>query len=125
MRGPLGLPVAFVATTTAIALPYWAATFDSIRDDGIFGSWHLIAGMLVAGTLLAGMMSEVSLGLVLTVMLTCAPIAVIGRVIIDSASQPTSHNLWPLELVIAAVMSIPFVGIGAAFAWGARRLMAQ
>jgi ABC-type uncharacterized transport system permease subunit len=30
--------------------------------------------------------------------------AVMARVAVDVASDPTSHNLWPIEVVIAAVL---------------------
>jgi len=56
-------------------------------------------------------------------MLGCAPIAVMGRVVIDVASQPTSHDLWPLEVVLAALMSVPAVVVGMVLA-GAVRFLA-
>src|SRR5688500_11230611 len=30
------------------------------------------------------------------------PVAVLARVVVDAAKDPTSHNLWPLEFIIAA-----------------------
>lgn len=117
-----GLVLVFVVTTAAMAAPYWTAGYDSIREDGIFGSWYLVALLLVAGTFLAGTLSDVPLVVVSPLMLTCVPLAVIGRVLIDTASQPTAHNLWPLEVVLAGTMSIPFVLVGTALAWGVRRL---
>ena len=32
--------------------------------------------------------------------------AVIGRIAVDVASDPTSHNLWPIEILIAGVVGL-------------------
>jgi hypothetical protein len=82
----------------------------------------MVALALVAGTFLAGAVSEAPLWLVLVCMLVCAPVAVMGRVVIDLANQPGSHDLWPLEIALAVVLSLPAVGIGALVALGVRRL---
>jgi hypothetical protein len=114
--------VAFGVTTAVIAVPYWAAGYESIRDDGIFGSWRIVAVVLLLGTFLAGSVSEMPLVVVPPLMLLCVPIAVIGRVLIDTASQPGSHDLWPLEVVLSAVLGAPAVLVGILLAWGVRRL---
>jgi hypothetical protein len=33
-------------------------------------------------------------------------VAVMGRIAVDVAGDPTSHNLWPLEIVIAGVVGL-------------------
>jgi hypothetical protein len=43
---------------------------------------------------------------------------VVGRILIDTARDPTSHNLWPFEILIWCTVSL--VGIGAL--WVARRM---
>ena len=120
-----GLPTALLvvaATMAVIAVPYWTSSFDSIRDDGILGAWRMVALALFAGTFLAGAVSAAPLWTVMPGMLVCAPIAVVGRVVMDTAADPTSHNLWPFEVVLAGIMSVPAICLGAAVAWGVRRL---
>ncbi|HEX5830649.1 MAG TPA: hypothetical protein VFY16_06695, partial [Gemmatimonadaceae bacterium] len=39
------------------------------------------------------------------------PTAVLARVVMDGVRDPTAHNLWPLEIVIAGL-----VGLGCALA---------
>jgi hypothetical protein len=122
-RPPRGVPAALllvVVTTAVIAVPYWTADEASVRDDGIFGHFFWVALAVFTGTFLAGAVTEAPLWAVLAGMLWCTPIAVLGRVVLDTAADPTSHNLWPLELVLAGAMAVPAVCAGAALAWIAR-----
>jgi hypothetical protein len=120
-----GIPLALVvcaATTAVMAVPYWTADYARVRDDGIFGWFWLVALALVLGTFLAGAVSEAPLWVVLPTMLVCAPVAVVGRVVLDTAVDPTSHSLWPIEIFLAGIMSIPPTCLGVGLAWLVRRL---
>jgi hypothetical protein len=122
----LWLTVVVVAlTTVAIAVPYWTASYDSVRDDGIVGSFSLVALALFLGTFLAGAVTETPLWIVMVGMLGATPVAVLGRVVLDTAADPTSHDLWPLEMVLAVAISVPPIGAAAGFAWAVRRLSPQ
>jgi hypothetical protein len=112
-------------TTAAIAAPYWAASYDDVRDDGIFGSFFLVALALFLGTFLAGAATATPLWIVVTGMFGATPVAVVGRVVLDTATDPTSHNLWPLEVVVACVLSVPPILAAAGLAWAVRRLSPQ
>ena len=46
------------------------------------------------------------------VMLAVFPAAVMIRVVVETASDPTDHNLWPFELVFATVLSLIPVVLG-------------
>jgi hypothetical protein len=52
------------------------------------------------------LMTVVVLGLVI-------PAVVIARVIFEISADLTPHNLWPLELVLAAFISFPISSFGA------------
>src|SRR5690606_27866981 len=41
------------------------------------------------------------------------PVAVMLRVIVEVAADPTSHNLWPFEIVLAALLGFPLALLGA------------
>jgi len=45
-----------------------------------------------------------------------APAVVMLRVMVETAIDPTSHNLWPLELVIAGLLGLVVAAIGVAIA---------
>jgi hypothetical protein len=114
--------VVFLATTAVIAAAYWTRGYDSVHDDGIFSQWSLVVVVLVAGTFLAGAVSELPLVIVALGMLTSGPIVVLGRVVADTALHPGSHDLWPLEVVLVWLLSMPPVGVGVVLAAAVRRL---
>lgn len=125
---PRDLWIAFVVvalTTVAVAAPYWAASEESVRADGIFGEFARVALALFLGTFLAGAATETRLWLVMAGMLVATPVAVLGRVAMDTAAVPTSHNLWPLEVVLAFALSVPPILAGTAAAWAIRQLSPQ
>ncbi len=60
----------------------------------------LVAGVIARGRPLLGGLASVAL----------LPVATFVEVLID----PTSHNLWPLEIVIYALLALPAIGAAAA-----------
>lgn len=46
---------------------------------------------------------------------------VIGRIVVDTARDPTSHNLWPFEILIWGGASAVAMGLLAFFRWLGRR----
>jgi hypothetical protein len=53
-----------------------------------------------------------------------APAVVCARVVVEAVLDPTSHNLWPFEVVIALVIGLICASVGAIpgapIAWGSR-----
>lgn len=78
--------------------------------------------MLLLGTVLAAAAGDVRLAAVALLMLAVVPFVVVVRGVVDVAADPTSHNLWPLEVVFAGVSAVPAVGLGTLLAWLLRRL---
>lgn len=52
-------------------------------------------------------------------------LAIMVRVALEVAADPTSHNLWPFEVVIAGFFGLISGVIGVAIARGAQRLTAS
>jgi hypothetical protein len=46
---------------------------------------------------------------------------VIGRIVVDTARDPTSHNLWPFEILIWGGASAVVMGVLALFRWLSQR----
>jgi len=44
---------------------------------------------------------------------------VVGRILIDTARDPTSHNLWPFEILIWCAVALVAIGV----LWAVRRMM--
>jgi hypothetical protein len=108
-------------TAAALAVPYWSSSYASVSDDGIFAWFWLVELALFLGTVFAGCLSHARLWTVMAVMLACVPVAVMGRVVMDTAADPTSHNLWPFEVVLSMIISIPAICVGGLLAWAIRR----
>jgi hypothetical protein len=123
--GPFLAMIAATLTTVVISVPYWISSYASVRDDGIFGSFVLVAGILFLGTIVACTVVGRHSWVVMATMFACVPIAVIGRVVIDTAADPTTHDLWPLEVVGAVFLSILPICAGALVAWPVRRTISM
>lgn len=52
-------------------------------------------------------------------------IAVFIRVMIEGIADPTSHNLWPFELIMYAVVAFPSALIGTGVGFFAKRIRAM
>jgi len=45
-----------------------------------------------------------------------APAAIAARVVVETATDPTSHNLWPFELFLGGMVSTACAATGALIA---------
>lgn len=117
VTGGLGCVAVVTAATLAVAVPYWAADPSAVSDDGLAGSALLVAAVAFAGA--CAIRAAGWLGAWLAALLMCVPavIAVLGRVVLDTAADPTSHNLWPFEVAVAVVMSVVPALAGAVVGW--------
>ena len=90
----------FSAAFLAVGIPWWTAPYNH------FTLSHPLAilGCLVLVCLSAG----------------AVPCAVMVRVLVDVVKEPTSHNLWPFEVVLAGLF-----GFGLAYAAGLMGLLCR
>jgi hypothetical protein len=95
-----------------VGVPYWRIPYGSVNlPDALYGpGLYVVAGAaLVLGTLRASGFWTVLLMTGLSV-----PAAVLARVVVEGVADPTSHNLWPFEVVIASGLGLFAAGIGTA-----------
>jgi len=92
----------FVASALAIGLPYMGIPYSSADVPGSLVTW----GMLVLFGMAAAMClaNRASFLATSATLLMVTPLIVMIRVIRDTALDPTSHNLWPFEVVIAVFL---------------------
>ncbi len=113
------LGAAIVVGILAGGIPYWPIPYNDINmtESSLLVQWSLSVGaaalMISALSPLGPFKSAVITGIGL-------PLAVFVRVITDGFADPTSHNLWPLELVIACVVAILPALIGSYVGFAAR-----
>lgn len=119
-RRTLWLASGFAVGLLLTGLPYWRMPYNA----DIFGDPLMLAGVAGLGVVTAVLAASgvAGLGRIFWVMLAAFPAAVAIRVIVETAQDPTDHNLWPFELIITAVFSLVAVIPGLLVGWLARRL---
>ena len=111
MKGSATLAVAFAGAFFAIGLPYWQIPYSqaSLPSD-IWGPGLLIVGALAA---IPRVVSATRFWRTFLVIGASVPAAVLARVVVETSSDPTSHNLWPLEIVLSAGPGFLAAAVGA------------
>jgi hypothetical protein len=106
----LVLALAFAVPFLMIGLPYWRIPYAQVAlPDSIVGwpIWLVALGAL--GARLAGAGPVASFAITAVVL----PAMVLLRVAREVSADPTSHNLWPMELMIVGAMGIGLALLGA------------
>jgi hypothetical protein len=106
----------------AIVVPYWSVEYADIEDGGLSTLAIPVACILgVAAFALAALHLGHKLEIAIA-LCAPAPVAVVGRVLIDTADDPTTHSLWPWEIAVAIGISLPPVLLGILIGWLVGRL---
>lgn len=117
------LLLALAASVVACGLLLWPIPYAQVSLPGNPSFAALIACGAAAG-LLAGLLLKRGLLAVLTVP-TGFAIAVLGRMVVETNRDPTTHNLWPFEVAIVGVIGLLAGLIGVAAASLAQRLRSR
>jgi len=113
----LGYATAFFA----VGLPYWQIPYNKVNlPDALLGSGLVV---LFAVTVLTRFYSGKSFMPVVTAMASVAPVVVLARVMVEGILDRTSHNLWPLEIIIAILVGVAAVLPGAVIGSVVRRFV--
>lgn len=107
----LTLGVAFIGSACAVGVPYWHIPYAQLSlPDAVWGPpLVLVAGMAA----LARVLSASRFWQTISIVGASVPAAVLARVLYDTASDPSSHNLWPFELLLAAGPGLGVAAVGA------------
>ena len=117
--GYTGLAVAFLTGFLLVGVPYWRIPYNKATFESLVG------GAVLTGTvaLIARLALRARFLVVVAVVAAAVPFAVFARVVADGMRDPTSHNLWPFEVVIAWVVGFAGAAPGALVGSGLRRLL--
>ncbi len=114
--------IAAALCTALFGTVYWSTPYSDL-DIGSIGLWLYLVAMVPVIVLRATrtapfLMAAAALptGLVLAVM---------ARIAVDVGRDGTSHNLWPIEIVIAGVVGVFWGVIAAAIGEAALRLRSR
>jgi len=105
------LPFAFVLSFLAVGIPYWYIPYSKVSLPNTLMRPALLVVPLVA--LLIRAYGAASFWSAVNIVGASVPAAIFARVIIEVAKDPTSHNLWPFEVIIALFVGFPCALAGA------------
>jgi hypothetical protein len=98
-----------------VGVPYWRIPYNKATAAAMVGGAILIGAV----ALIARVLIDARFLRVVLVLAAAIPVTVMARVVVDTTRDPTAHNLWPFELVIAFLVgltgTVPGTLIGSVF----------
>ena len=105
--------VAFAAVFLAVGVPYWLVPYNKTIPNAVIAIG--VAAVVIVAAILA--FRGMKLARALLVPGLAVPAAALARVIVEGVLDPTSHNLWPFEIVIATLLGLAAALPGALLGW--------
>jgi len=104
LRAAFWLVVAFVISFFAVGFPYWQIPYAKVSlPSTLYGTGLVVVGVLAAAARAIGKARFLTVILAIG---AAVPAPKLARIAVDTAKDPTSHNLWPFEFIIAAVIGV-------------------
>jgi len=110
---------AAVSGVLAVGLFLWPLAYSEVELPTSLMNASMLVLLLVAAALMVWTPTPFWLAFLCTA--AAAPIAVMLRVTVEVAADPTTHNLWPLEVVLAGFTGGFFAFLGVSIGWLIRR----
>jgi hypothetical protein len=105
------LLIGFLAGFLSVGIPYWIIPYQKLGlPDAIIG-FGLVVVALAALLLRARRVAPI--WKTTLIVGASVPAVVLSRALVEGLIDPTSHNLWPFELVIALPIGFAAALIGA------------
>lgn len=93
------LALAFFGSFFVVGASYWPIPYAQISlPNAVWGLPLVVVAALAA---LPSVLSSARFWPSALIVGASVPAAVLARVIYDTSSNPSSHNLWPLEIILA------------------------
>jgi membrane-associated protease RseP (regulator of RpoE activity) len=104
------LHVAFVVVFFVMGLPYWRIPYSSASlPNSLWGPAMLV---VLAAPVAVLVLSNNTFARTSGVIGLAVPAMVMARVVVEAFQNPTTHNLWPFELVIASALGLAVASVG-------------
>jgi hypothetical protein len=105
------LAASFAGSFLAVGLPYWQIPYAQVSLPNAV--WGLPLVVVAGFAALRHLLSTARVWLTTLIVGASVPAAVLARVIHDTSSDPTSHNLWPFEIILATGPGLVAALVGA------------
>lgn len=105
----------FLVSFVCVGLSFWFLPYNSVQLPTAILNASLF--VVAISALLTRVYAGRNLFLVALVIGAAIPAALFARVLVDTLGDPTSHNLWPLELLIGMFVGGPVALAGALPGW--------
>lgn len=103
-RAVYWLVVAFVLSFFAVGVPYWQIPYAKVSlPNTLYDIGLLVVGVLAAAARALGKARFLAVTLAVG---AAVPAPILARIAVDTVKDPTSHNLWPFEFIIAAGLGV-------------------
>jgi hypothetical protein len=115
----------FIFAFFAVGISWWSVPYNESWSglETLFFWLGMLSVMIAAA--IARILGRAGFYLTIPFIGASVPSAILARVIMDTIRNPTSHNLWPFEVVAGGVYGLFFAGLGAVsgtlFVWLTRR----
>lgn len=101
---PAWLLIAFLIAFIGVGFGYWQLPYAQVSlPDSLYGP-GLVAIAVVA--LMARAFGLARFWKVWLLIAAAVPAAVLVRIVVETAADAATHNLWPLEIAIAAALGL-------------------
>jgi hypothetical protein len=95
---------AFVVAFFVTGIPYWQIPYSQASLPNSLYNLSLV--VVCAASLTLRLLSKVSFRQAILAAGLAVPAMIMARVIVETSQDPTSHNLWPFEIVIASAVGL-------------------
>jgi hypothetical protein len=113
----------FVISALAVGVPYFLIPYRELNlPTALHGPGLLV---LVATAALTLGFAATTFWKGVAIIGASVPAIILLRVAVETLADPTSHNLWPLEIIIGSVVSAPCAFVGALLGWAISKLRSR
>ncbi len=105
------LPIAFLLSFFAVGVPYWLIPYNKLNLPGALMEPGLF--VVMGAALMLRLRGSATFWKIVLIVGTAVPASVFARVVWDGMKDPTSHNLWPIEIIIALLLGLSCAVAGA------------
>ena len=107
LRAAFWLVAAFAISFFAVGVPYWQIPYSKLSlPTTLYDTGSVVVGLLAAA---ARALGKARLMTVILAVGAAVPVPILTRIAVDTARDPTSHNLWPFEIVVWGGACVAFM----------------